>query len=82
MAGGRDVRLQGQQRGWRTTGVVVVTPRLDAHACPKDALASLSRQRWQAARHLRSLKSVMPMDHLRCLTPHRARHAFSLQLFA
>jgi hypothetical protein len=30
----------------------------------------------------RSLKSVMQMDHLRCLTPHRARNEFYIHLLA
>jgi hypothetical protein len=44
----REVRIQVQQRGFRTTVVVVVITLRDAHAFPKDDLASLYRQRWQA----------------------------------
>jgi len=62
--------------------VVVVTTLLDAHEFPQDDLASLYRQRWQAELNLRSLKSVMQMDHLRCLTLHRARNEFYIHLLA
>jgi len=78
----REVRVHVPQRGFRTQVVVVVTTLLDAHEFPKDDLASLYRQRWQAELNLRSLKSVMQMDHLRCLTPHRARNEFYIHLLA
>jgi putative transposase len=78
----REVRVHVLQRGFRTQVVVVVTTLLDAHEFPKDDLASLYRQRWQAELNLRSLKSVMQMDHLRCLTPHRARNEFYIHLLA
>ncbi len=78
----REVRVHVPQRGFRTQVVVVVTTLRDAHEFPKDDLASLYRQRWQAELNLRSLKSVMQMDHLRCLTPHRARNEFCIHLLA
>ena len=78
----REVRVHVPQRGFRTQVVVVVTTLLDAHEFPKEELASLYRQRWQAELNLRSLKSVMQMDHLRCLTPHRARNEFYIHLLA
>lgn len=78
----REVRIHVPQRGWRTQGLVVVTMRLDARAFPKADLASLYRQRWQAARPLRRLKTVRHMDPLRCLRPQRARNALSMHLVA
>jgi IS4 transposase len=55
---------------------VVVTTLLDAEEHPLDKIAELYRRRWQAELHLRSLKSVLQMEHLRCKTPHRVRNDF------
>src|SRR4029077_3448106 len=40
--------------GFRTQVVMVFTTLLDAHEFPKEELASLYRQRWQAELNLRS----------------------------
>lgn len=45
-----------------------------------EAIALLYRQRWQAELHLRSLKTVLQMDHLRCKTPERVRNEFYTHL--
>ena len=45
-------------------------------------VAELYRRRWQAELHLRSLKVVLQMDHLRCKTPHRVRNEFYMHLLA
>jgi putative transposase len=78
----REVRVRVTQRGFRTKTLVVVTTLLDAEAFPTDAIAELYRRRWQAELHLRSLKIVLHMDHLRCKTPHRVRNEFFMHLLA
>jgi hypothetical protein len=78
----REVRIRVQQRGFRTKTVNVVTTLLDETEFTKEDLADLYRQRWQAELNLRSLKSVMQMADLRCLTPHRARIEFYMHLLA
>jgi putative transposase len=78
----REVRIHVPQRGFRTKVLVVVTTLLDAREFPKADLANLYRQRWQAELNLRSVKTVMQMDHLRCLRPHRARNEFYMHLLA
>jgi hypothetical protein len=78
----REVRIRVRQRGFRTKLLVVVTTLLDAHAQPADEIAELYRRRWQAELHLRSLKVVLEMDHLRCKTPHRVRNEFYMHLLA
>jgi len=78
----REVRVQVWQPGFRTREVVVVTTLLDAEKYPADELALLYRRRWQAELHLRSLKIVLQMDHLRCKTPHRVRNEFHMHLVA
>jgi hypothetical protein len=76
----REVRVCVLQRGFRTRSLVVVTSLLDAQEYPPDEIASLYRRRWQAELHLRSLKIVLQMDHLRCKTPERVRNEFYTHL--
>lgn len=78
----REVRVHVKQSGFRTRELVVVTTLLDADKYPADELALLYRRRWQAELHLRSLKVVLQMDHLRCKTPHRVRNEFYMHLVA
>lgn len=76
----REVRVLVQQKGFRTQRLVVVTTLLDAADYEAEELAQLYRRRWQAELHLRSLKCVLQMDHLRCKTPHRVRNEFYMHL--
>lgn len=78
----REIRVRVQQKGFRTKIVIVVTTLLDADRYSAEALATLYRRRWQAELHLRSLKIVMQMDHLRCKKPHRVRNEFYMHLVA
>jgi putative transposase len=78
----REVRVRVKQRGFRTKSVVIVTTLLDAQEYPADQIAELYRRRWQAELHLRNLKIVLQMDHLRCKTPHRVRNEFYMHLVA
>jgi putative transposase len=78
----REVRVRVTQRGFRTKTVVVITSLLDVEEFSARALAELYRRRWQAELHLRSLKIVLQMDHLRCKTPHRVRNEFYMHLVA
>lgn len=78
----REVRVRVNQRGFRSKLLVVVTTLVDAEAVPAQELADLYRRRWQAELHLRSLKVVLQMDHLRCKTPHRVRNEFYTHLLA
>jgi putative transposase len=72
----REVRIRVMQPGFRTRAVVVVTTLVDAALYPPADIAALYRRRWQAELHLRSLKTVLQMDHLRCKTPERVRNEF------
>jgi hypothetical protein len=74
------VKVVVEQKGFRTKELVVVTTLLDPEQFPADQIAALYRRRWQAELHLRSLKIVLQMDHLRCKTPHRARNEFFMHL--
>jgi hypothetical protein len=78
----REVRVCVTQRGFRTQNLVVVTTLVDSAAYPAREIAELYRRRWQAELHLRSLKVVLQMDHLRCKTPHRVRNELTMHLLA
>lgn len=76
----REVRIRVAQKGFRTQTLVVVTTLLDVEQYPPEEIALLYRRRWQAELHLRSLKIVLQMDHLRCKTPERVRNEFYTHL--
>ncbi len=76
----REVRVVVRQPGFRTREVIVLTTLVDHEQYPLDAIAQLYRQRWQAELNLRSLKTVMQMDHLRCKEPHRVRNELRMHL--
>jgi hypothetical protein len=76
----REVRVRVRQRGFRVKTLVVVTTLLDAEEFSADAIADLYRLRWQAELNLRSLKTVLSMEHLRCKTPHRVRNELYMHL--
>lgn len=78
----REVRVRVKQRGFRTKTLVIVTTLLDPDAAAAHEIAELYRRRWQAELHLRSLKVVLQMDHLRSKTPHRVRNEFYMHLLA
>lgn len=65
----RELRLRIPKAKNRTQEIVVVTTLLDAGGYAKGELQALYRLRWQAELHLRSLKTTMQMDILRCKKP-------------
>lgn len=76
----RELRIHVVQKGMRTQSLVVVTTLVDAQQYPAEEIASLYRKRWMAELHLRSIKVVLQMDHLRCKTPERVRNEFYAHL--
>ena len=69
----RECRFQVEQAGFRCKEIILVTTLLDANEFTVNDLAGLYRARWNAELDLRSLKSVMQMDVLRCKTPELVR---------
>lgn len=69
----REVRVRIQQPGFRTKVIVVVTTLLDPQKHSKEDLGDLYRARWNQELDLRSIKSTMQMDVLRCKTPELVR---------
>ncbi len=65
----RELRIQVEQRGFRTKSLVVVTTLCDPEAFAKNDLAQAYRFRWNHELDLRSIKNTMHMDILRCKSP-------------
>ncbi|MCI0421666.1 MAG: transposase, partial [Acidobacteria bacterium] len=55
---------------------------LDPHAYPKEAITELYRQRWHAELDLRSLKTFLQLDVLRCQSPALVRKEIWVHLLA
>lgn len=69
----REVRVRVTTPGFRTRTLVLVTTLTDPREITPDDLADLYRQRWHAELNLRSIKSVMHLDVLRCQTADMVR---------
>jgi hypothetical protein len=78
----REVRVRVRTPGFRVRSLVVVTTLLDPLEFPPTEIAALFRQRWQAELHLRSIKTILRMDVLRCLTPEMVRKEIWTHLLA
>jgi DDE family transposase len=78
----REVRVRVSGKNLRTRVLTIATTLLDADQYGRADLAELYRRRWQAELHLRSLKSIMQMDVLRCKTPEMVRKELWTHLLA
>lgn len=67
-------------REFKVNGKIYVTTLLDHHKYHKKELAKLYDFRWQIEVNLRSIKSVLNMDHLSCKTPDMARKEIGIHL--
>ncbi len=78
----REIRVHVDVPGFRAKSLVVVTTLLDHVRYAKNDLARLYRQRWHGEVDLRSLKSTLQMDVLRCKTPEMVRKEIHVHLLA
>lgn len=69
----RECCISIQQPGFRSETIVVVTTLLDALEFTKEDIAEIYFRRWNVELDLRSIKSVMQMEMLRCKTPELVR---------
>jgi DDE family transposase len=76
------IRIKGKGRKVRTRTITIATTLTDPEAYRKTDLAELYRRRWQAELNLRSLKTVLQMDVLRCKTPEMVRKEIWAHLLA
>jgi hypothetical protein len=68
--------------GFRTQEIEIVTTLLDAFEYPAQEVVTLYRRRWEAELNVRSLKTVMKMEHLWCKTPAMVRKEMHGHLLA
>ena len=78
----REIKIRVANKGFRTREIIVHTSLWDDIDYTKDDIAALFRRRWQAELHLRSLKTIMQMEHLRCHKPHRVRNEIRAHMLA
>jgi Transposase DDE domain len=78
----RELRFKVQQPGFRVNELVLVTTMLDAVEYTKEELADLFLQRWNIELDLRSIKDVMQMDVLRCMSPEMVKKEIWIHLLA
>ena len=69
----REVKIVICSRGQKTEKLVVVTTLLDAKFYSKDDLTDLYRQRWLVELDIRTIKTYLKMEHLRCKSPSMVR---------
>jgi hypothetical protein len=65
----REVRVHVSEPGFRVASLVVVTTLLDNNQYDCEDIADLYRERWQVELDIRSLKTSLQMEYLRCTTP-------------
>jgi hypothetical protein len=78
----REMRIRVEIKSFRTREIIVHTSLVDPDTYTHEDIAALFRRRWQAELDLRSLKTVMVMDHLRCKKPHRVRNEIRAHMIA
>ena len=78
----RELRFKVQQPGFRVNELVLVTTMLDGEEYMKEDLADLFVQRWNIELDLRSIKIVMQMDVLRCMSPEMVKKEIWMHLLA
>ena len=78
----RELRCRIVRPGYRTRWIVLATTLVDAKRFSQEELAKLYRFRWDAELHLRSLKTLMHMDVLRCLSADMVRKEIGAHLLA
>jgi len=78
----RVIKVTVPTRGFRVKQLWVITTLLDPEQYPAAELADLYRRRWQAELNIRSLKTHLGMEQLRCKTPELMRKEFATYLLA
>jgi hypothetical protein len=78
----REVRLQVTTPGCRVKDLVVVTTLHDYESCTKEDILDLYHERWHAEIDLRSIKTQMKMEILRCKSPEMVRKEIWAHLLA
>ncbi len=78
----RHVSYQVKQKGFRPRRIILATTLLDAALTSVDDLAALYARRWQVELDIRSLKTHLQMEHLRCKSPSMVRKEIYAHMIA
>jgi hypothetical protein len=78
----REVEVQVHQPGFRVESFVVVTTLTNAEQYSHEDLAELYHQRWLAELDIRTIKSTLGLDVLRCKSPEMVRRELWTGLLA
>ncbi len=78
----RHVSYEVKRKGFRVRRIILATTLLDAFEYTVEDLADLYCQRWQVELDIRSLKTHMQMEHLRCMSPSMVRKEVYAHLIA
>lgn len=69
----RHVSYEVKRKGFRVQRIILATTMLNAEQDTVEELAELYCRRWQVELDIRSLKTHMQMEHLRCQSPAMVR---------
>jgi len=78
----RELKITVQEPGFRTNELFLVTTMCDSEEYTKEELADLFLERWNIELDIRSIKSVLQMDVLRCKTPEMVEKEIWMHLLA
>lgn len=78
----RHLRYKVKQSGFRSKEITIATTLLDAEVYSAEEIASLYQQRWQVELDIRSIKTHLQMEHLRCKSPSMVRKEIYCHLLA
>jgi hypothetical protein len=69
----REVKLTITEPGFRTKSMIIITTLTDPAKFSKEAIAEIYGYRWNAELDIRSIKSNLNLEHLRCQSPEMVR---------
>jgi hypothetical protein len=78
----REVEVKPSYRGCRSRSLVVVTTLLDAIRYPTGEISTLYEKRWLAELDIRTIKTTLGFDLLRCTWPEMVRTELWVALMA
>jgi len=78
----RELKVRVRIPGFRVRDYVVATTLWEDELYTADEIAELYRARWHAELDLRSIKTTLQMEHLRCKTPDLVRREVATYLIA
>jgi hypothetical protein len=78
----RHVSYEVKRKGFRTCRIILATTLLNSTRYSLEDLADLYSRRWQVELDIRSLKTHMQMEHLRCKSPSMVRKEIYAHMIA